>query len=141
MKKFTSLSFMLVAALLMFSSCSKDDDGAPALDAALLEGEWIIEKTVISDGGETSTEEDDQTTYTFNADKTYHILRTVVVVEEGTYSLNGHILFLDSEGLAIPYEIKALTSTNLNLYLSMVTEIEGEGSYEYSETLYLSRAK
>ena len=139
MKKFTSLSFMLIAALLMFASCSKDDDGAPALDASLLEGTWIAEKTVNVTGKETTTE-DDQTIYSFNANKTYTVQYTDGEKEEGTYTLVGNILSLHSDGFTLPYEIKALTSGNLNLYSSLEIEM-GEMSIISSQTIYLARDK
>ena len=139
MKKFL-LSSLVIAALTI-TGCSKDDDGAPALDASLLEGTWIVEKTVYVEGEETSTE-DDQIIYSFNADKTYQIRYAEGDEEDGTYSLDGHVLGLQSDDFVLPYEIKALTSNNLNLFMSIETEIEGEEEpLVYSETIYLARVK
>ncbi len=138
MKKFTSISFMLIAALMMFASCSKDDDSAPALDLKLIEGEWTLTKTVISWDGEETIGEDSDKVYTFDADKTYSISAFREV--EGTYTLNGNKISLTSEDETVVYEIKELTATNMIAVYSEKTEILGE-SFEYSETIYLSREK
>lgn len=138
MKKFTSLSFMLIAALMMFSSCSKDDDGAPALDLTLLEGTWTITKTVYSSNGVSETDEESEGTYTFNADKTY--LLSGFWDEEGTYAVSGNKITLTTEDESAEYEIKELTATNLTVLESYEMEFGGV-SVKYLETIYLSKAE
>ena len=60
--------------------------------------------------------------------------------EEYTYTLVGNKLSLHTDGFTLPYEIKALTSGNLNLYSSLEIEM-GEISIISSETIYLARGK
>lgn len=114
MKKFTSLSFMLVAALLIFTSCSKDDE-TPALDASLLEGTWNYTKSemTMSSGEESESSSNDEAgTYEFKSDK------TLVITEdgyssEGTYSISGQTITITFDEEAQTYDVIELTANKL----------------------------
>ena len=118
MKKFSSLSFMLVAALLIFTSCDKDDDGAPALDAKLLEGVWTANKQdwTMEVLGQSETETVDvKISVEFKADKTY-TMDDEGYEEGGTYSLSGNTLTMDSGDEKTEHQVKELSAGKLTVY-------------------------
>lgn len=123
MKKFTSLSFMLIAALLIFTSCSKDDE-APALDVTLLEGTWNFTESEMTT---TAMDESESTslpaggTYEFKSDK------TLVVTEdgyssEGTYSISGRTITTTIDEDTQTYDVKELTASKF--IVSQTEEID-----------------
>lgn len=134
MKKFTSLSFMLIAALLVFSSCSKDDDGAPALDFDLLVGTWDITESEVSMGGQ-SQKSDEEGSYQFNADKTF-ILNEYGYEDEGTYTTSGRTISLTIDEETTIYEVHELTDNKLTMFVTEKMEIMGN-SIETKYTTFL----
>lgn len=121
MKKFTSLSFMLVAALLIFTSCSKDDE-VPALDLTLLEGTWnFTESEVTMTGMDEPTSYPEGGTFEFKTDKTL-IVTVDGYSSEGTYSISGRTITMTYDEDTQTYDVKELTASKFTV--SQTEEID-----------------
>lgn len=119
MKKFTSLSFLFIAALLIFSSCKKDEE-TPSLDAKMLEGTWNFDKSEQIMNGQSTGAETEEGTYEFKTDKTL-VVTSFGSTTDGTYSIAGQSINVTIDGETKKWDVKEMTASKL--IISNITEI------------------
>ena len=141
MKKIATLLLFASLSLIGFTSCSDDEDTQviQPVEVNHLLGTWKLNTMSLTsyENGEIVSEYTDlpmsttmQWDHTFKDDNTVDFIMAIPSAElsqtgSGTYVKNGNTLTMTIENEAQTFEIKELTSDNLNLKL--VEEYEEEG--------------
>lgn len=110
MKKLSNILSILLVLVVVFTSCAKDDDDNTSQNQIV--GKWqVIESNRIQDGKIVYTNADGMigVIIEFNSNLSYSIIDQNVLVETGTYIINGSVIGIKETGTNDDYSSATFT--------------------------------